>query len=145
MKQTIFGAVACALLLTACCIPCMKSSPKIADLESATWTLIELNNNPVENSPVTLNFNANDKMVSGTALCNNFFSGYQLLSPKKGERRNIEFRNVGSTLRYCPDMQIEQSFTKQLPSVSHIKVEGEHMLMINAGDSLIAVFVRAKM
>lgn len=123
----------------------MKSSPKIADLESATWILIELNNNPVENSPITLHFDATDKMVNGTALCNNFFSGYQLFTPKKGERRNVEFRNVGGTMKYCPDMQIEQSFTSQLPTISQIKIEGEHMLMINSLDSLIAVFVRAKM
>ncbi|MEG1414940.1 MAG: META domain-containing protein [Mucinivorans sp.] len=148
IKKIIFVLIpvlTTALWLTSCCTPCNQSSPKIEDLESATWTMIELNNNPIENSPITVHFNPNDKMLNGTALCNNFFAGYHLLTPKKGSHQNIEFLNVGATMKYCPDMELEQTFTRLLPTIKQVKIEGEHLVMINGGDSLMAVFVRAKM
>lgn len=145
MKKIIFAAIALGVIATSCCVPCGKSSPKIGDLEQSTWTLIEMNNTPVENSPITLHFNAADKMVNGTAPCNNFFGGYHLLTPKKGAKENIKFSNMGATMKYCPDMDLEQQFTRILPTINRVKIEGEHLLMINSGDSLMAVLVRAKM
>lgn len=145
MKQTIIAAFALLASLSSCCIPCTQSQPKIEALEGATWTLVEMQNRPVENAPITLHFNAADKMVSGTAPCNNFFAGYHLLAPTKTSTRNIEFLNVGGTLKYCPDTDLEQTFTRILPTIKRVKIDGEHMLMINASDSLMAVFVRAKM
>lgn len=133
------------LSFTSCCIPCRKSAPTIKDLESATWTLIELNTNPIENSHISLKFDAADKVVYGTAPCNNFFSGYHLLTPKKGDRKNVQFTNTGATMRYCPDAKTEEEFTRILPSITHIKIEGDHMLMSNSGDSLMAVLIRVKM
>lgn len=148
MKKPIFSTFAIlltAMFFTSCCTPCTQSSPKIEDLESATWTMIEINNNPIENSPITIHFNPNDKMLNGTAPCNNFFASYHLLYPKKGERQNIEFLNCGATMKFCPDMELEQTFTRLLPTIKQVKIEGEHLVMINAGDSLMAVFVRAKL
>lgn len=131
-----------AASFSSCCLPCSQSAPKIGDLEEASWTLIELNNNPVEKSPIVLTFDAAGKTFSGKALCNNFFGSYHLYLPKKGERQNIDFAHVGGTLRACPDMEVEGRFTRLLPSITRIKIEGEHLLMFNPGDSLMAVLVR---
>lgn len=131
-----------AATLSSCCVPCMQSAPKIGDLEESSWTLIELANNPVEDSPVVLSFDAVSKTFSGQALCNNFFGSYHLYTPKKGAHRNIDFTHVGGTMRACPDMEVEGRFTRLLPSISRVKIEGEHLLMFNPGDSLMAVLVR---
>ena len=128
--------------LYGCCTPCTQSAPKIGDLEEASWTLIELADNPVEDSPVVLSFDAAGKTFAGKALCNNFFGSYHLYTPKKGERQNIAFSHIGATMRACPDMEVESRFTRLLPSITRLKIEGEHLLMFNQGDSLMAVLVR---
>lgn len=131
-----------ALGLSSCCSPCRKSSPVIGDLENATWMLIEFRLNPVENSPISMHFNAAEKMVAGNAPCNNFFAGYTLTDDS---RRNISFSNVGSTMKTCPDMELEQAFTRALPGVTRVKIEGDYLMMSDSLDNLVAVLEKAKM
>lgn len=129
--------------LNSCCSPCMRSSPKFGEkLENATWTLIEFRYNPIENSPITLHFNGAEKMIYGTAACNNFFGGYTLYDDQK---RNIKIGNVGATRKACPDMETELNFTAALPSVVQVKIEGETLLMIDSLQNTLALLVRAKM
>lgn len=130
-----------ALAVTSCCVPCSKSAPKIGELENSTWTLIEFSNTPVENSRITLHFSAPEKMIYGTADCNNFFAGYTLYD---NERRNIRIGNVGATRKACPDMELELQFTAILPSVTRVKLEGERLVMIDSMETLAAVLVRSK-
>lgn len=130
-----------AATMASCCSTCNKSAPKIGELENATWTLIEFNNNPIENSHITLHFSAPDKMIYGTADCNNFFAGYTLYDNPK---RNIRIGNVGATRKACPDMTTELEFTSALPSVTRISIEGDRVAMIDSTDNLLAVLVQAK-
>lgn len=131
--------IALAFLLSSCCA-CRKGSPKISTLEDATWILIEFNNTPIENSPITLHFNGAEKKIIGTAPCNNFFGGYSLFDAKQ----NIKIQNIGATRKACPDMDLEMKFTQMLPQVTRVKIEGDHLLMIDANDELKAVLVEAK-
>lgn len=131
-----------AAFVSSCCTPCTRSAPQIGDLEQASWTLIEQNNTPIENSGVGLTFDPGSKTFAGTAPCNKFFGSYHLYTPKKGERKNINFAEIGGTMRLCPDAQVEEDFTRMLPTITRVKIEGDHLLMFNPGDSLMAVLVR---
>lgn len=143
MKNIFFATLVTLVAgLTSCCDFCSKSAPKIGELENATWTLIEFQNNPIENSTITLHFSAPDKMIYGTADCNNFFAGYTLYA---ADKHNIKIGNVGATRKACPDMEDELKFTAALSSVSRITLEGDRLAMIDSTDNLVAVLVCAKM
>ncbi len=124
-------------------MPCAKSAPEIGELEQGVWQLIELNLNPVENSEITLKFDANEKMVYGTAHCNNFFAGYTLFDAK-GTKPNIEFKNIGSTKKMCPDTKQEEEFLAILPAIERVKLEGENLLLIDTLNQMRAVMVKMK-
>lgn len=133
--RVLFLAVI-AFSAVSCCIPCRQSAPTIGALESGLWRLVEYDSAPVEASVITLRFDASQKMVNGTAACNNFFAGYTL---REGVERNVSFFNVGATRMYCPDSGLEDSFTAALPSVVQLKIDGEHLMLIDSLGSLCAV------
>lgn len=140
--KIVISSIAVAIAAISCCSPCKKSAPVIGDLENATWMLIEFKLNPVENSPISLHFNAAEKMVYGTAPCNNFFAGYTLLDDKQ---HNIRFSNAGATMKACPDMELEQNFTREMPNVTKVKLEGDYLMMSDSTGNLVAVLEKAKM
>lgn len=142
LVKHIFLATVVALAAVSCCSPCRKSAPVIGDLENATWMLIEFKLNPIENSPISLHFNAAEKMMYGTAPCNNFFAGYTLYDDPK---HNIRFSNVGATMKACQDMELEMKFTRELPSVYKVKLEGDYLMMSDSLNNLVAVLEKAKM
>ncbi len=143
ITATLILFFALSLSFTSCCMPCTKSAPKIGDLENASWRLIEMDLNPIENSQITMTFDANEKTMYGTAACNNFFAGYTLYKAK-GEKPNIKFGNIGSTRKMCPDMAEEEKFVALLPSVERIKLEGDYILLINAEKQMVAVMEKIK-
>lgn len=124
------------LILSSCCA-CRKGSPKIGSLEQDNWKLIEFKYDPIENSQIVLSFDAEKKMIYGTAPCNNFFAGYSLF---KGEN-NITISNVGATRMACPEMDLEMNFTGALSTVTRIKIDGQHLLMLNNTGELVALLV----
>ncbi len=139
MKNLLYLAI--VTIMVGCCKPCNQSAPKIGDLESGVCTLIEFKYNPIENSQITVRFDAAEKMMYGTAACNNFFGGYTLSNNKQD---NIKFANVGATRKYCPDMEIENKFTESLQSVTKVKIDGNHLMFINSLDEMVALFVKEK-
>lgn len=138
MKKT-FTLVAIALsavILSSCCA-CRKGSPKIANLEADNWKLIEFQGQAVPtDKAVTLTFDPEKKMIYGQAPCNNFFAGYSLF---KDAEHNIEISNAGATRKFCPDTEIEDGFTRELSNIKRLKIEGERLLMLNAGGDLVAL------
>ena len=128
-----------SVLVVSCC-SCRKGSPKIGDLESTTWELIEFEGEPIVGAPITLTFDGGGKMMYGTAPCNNFFGGYSLFEKTED---NIKISNVGSTRKYCPDAELEEGFTSRVEDVTRIKMEGSNMLMMDSSGKLIAVFKSA--
>lgn len=123
------------LLLSSCCA-CRKGSPVIGNLEQDSWKLIEYAGKPISASGIVLTFNAAEKMINGTAPCNNFFASYSLFK----EQNNIEIGPVGATRMACPDMDLEMKFTADLNHVVRLKIEGSNLLMLNAEGELIALF-----
>lgn len=143
MRKILFLTLFVSLLaigFSSCCA-CRKGSPVVGNLENATWTLVEFQGKAVQNSPITLHFNAQDKMIYGTAPCNNFFAGYTLLS----QENNIQIHNVGASLMMCPDMDLEGAFTRDLGTVARVKLEGDNLLLLNGEGNLVAILERAKM
>lgn len=130
------------LTLSSCCIPCGKAAPKIGKLEEVSFTLRELNLKNVEDSGVSIRFDAVEKIFYGGAPCNNFFGGYHLYEAK-GTDRNIEFFNIGGTQKACSgtDTSIERGFVKLLPSVKRVMFSDDNMLMINSDEEIVAVLV----
>ena len=127
--------------LMASCCSCRKGSPKVGDLESAKWELIEFEGQPVLGAPITLTFDGAKKMMYGTAPCNNFFGGYSLFEKTEN---NIKISGVGSTRKFCPDnMELEENFTSKIDDVTRIKMEGSNMLMMDNDGRLVAVFKSA--
>ncbi len=129
--------------LTGCCSYCGPTSTKITDLEMGSWRVIEINQTAIEDSQITLTFDPEEKVVYGTAPCNNFFASYTLFKAK-GTERNIEFKNGGGTMRLCPDTELEEAVTRALPTVSRVKLEGENLLLIDSSEELVAVLVKIK-
>ncbi len=133
------------VILTSCCAPCGKSAPKIGTLEESSWRLVELNGKAIENSTITLTFNAEEKMVYGTAPCNNFFGSYKLFEAK-GTERNIQFANIGATRKLCPDvdMSIEEDLARDLHSVKRAKLEDDNVIFVNPEEKSVAVFTKVQ-
>lgn len=129
-----------ASILSSCCA-CRKGSPKIGELESATWQLIELTQNPIKDSGISIRFDPEKKMIYGTAPCNNFFGGFSLL---KDKNQNVKIGNVGATRKFCPDSENEDKFAMLISTVTNVKIDGENLLMVNAEGELIAILVAKK-
>ncbi len=124
------------LFLSSCCSLCVSKSPRVGDLEGVKWELVELQGVVLEESQITVSFDANTKTINGQCPCNNFFGGYVLSNDKKS---NVKFGNMGATMRMCPDTEVEESFVRGISGVILLRVEGDNLLMINAEDELFAV------
>lgn len=138
MKKTFtLAAIALSAVILSSCCACRKGSPKIANLEADNWKLIEFQGQAVPtDKAVTLTFDPEKKMIYGQAPCNNFFAGYSLF---KDAEHNIEISNAGATRKFCPDTEIEDGFTRELSNIKRLKIEGERLLMLNAGGDLVAL------
>lgn len=138
MKKTFtLAAIALSAVILSSCCACRKGSPKIANLEADNWKLIEFQGQAVPtDKAVTLTFDPEKKMIYGQAPCNNFFAGYSLF---KDADHNIEISNAGATRKFCPDTEIEDGFTRELSNIKRLKIEGERLLMLNAGGDLVAL------
>lgn len=142
MKKTVIIALmftVLSLTISSCCA-CRKGSPQIGKLENATWKLIELNLDPIENSGITLTFDPEKKMIYGTAPCNNFFGGYSLFEAQD----NIKIGNIGSTRKACQEMAVENKFTAQLSDIVMVKIEDNYLMLINSQGALVAVLTLVK-
>lgn len=135
LKIVVFASV--ILLLQSCCSSCRKGSPVIGNLESTSWILIEFENEMIEDSGITLIFNASKKMIEGKGTCNKFFAGYSLYDTKR--ENNIKISNVGSSYKYCPDADIETRFVARLSEVVEVLIDGVHLLMMDKNREIIAV------
>jgi heat shock protein HslJ len=77
-------------------------------LEGIKWRLVELMGQPVKRAEAEsrapfIQFDFNEKRVSGFGGCNNFSGGFEL-----AEGLRIRFQPLMSTLMACPDMETEQ-------------------------------------
>lgn len=139
IMKRIFLFLAMAVCTVSCCIPCFLASPLIGDLENYTWRLVEFQGTAIRNSNITMRFDPNEKMVYGTADCNNFFGGYVLYDDFL---HNIKFQNMGSTRKYCPNSELEELFVSSLARVVDVKMEGDNMLFIDDRGELLSILTK---
>lgn len=135
----LLAAILMGGAVSSCCA-CRQGSPRVGMLEDVTWRMIELNLDPIEDSPITLQFDGKDKMLYGQAPCNRFFGGYSL----SDERDNIKIGNLGATRMMCPQLELENKLMTVLANVVRVKVDGDHLLMMDSEGNLLAVCVAVK-
>src|SRR6188768_2174149 len=82
------------------------------------WKLVELNGSPVKGSNAYLEFDLDQKRMTGNAGCNRMFGGIQISG------RQISFSNIGTTRMACPDMGFETGFLTALKSVDRFRQSG---------------------
>lgn len=142
MKNVVKNSLLALVLfiITSCCA-CRQGSPIIGNLEKSEWKLIELNDKATPESGITLRFDANEKMMYGTAPCNNFFGGYSLYQDKV---QNIKISNVGATRKFCPDSQLEDTFTQMVTNVTLVKIEGDSLIMLSSEGKIVAILEAIK-
>lgn len=130
-------ALGVGVLVSSCC-SCRKASPKMANLEEASWKLIEYQGQAVpSDKAVTLTFDPQKKMVYGKAPCNNFFGGYTLTD---GKDSNISFAGMGSTRMFCPDTEIEDGLTRSMSDITRVKMDGNNLLLLDGNGNMVALF-----
>ncbi len=142
MKKLILLLLA-GFLMVGCCADCYKRSPKIGDLEENTWRMVDFNNQAIGGVNIEVSFDANEKMFYAAGDCNNYFASYYLEHKVEG---GIKFGTMGGTMRLCPDTDttIEEKFTASLPKVRRLVMDGERLMMLGDGDTLIAVFEKGE-
>lgn len=128
----------------------IKNPP--ADGSSLKYTLVEVFEKKKTIAPVTLNnkwkvismqgidsfdknptiqFDDQEKKVSGFSGCNNFFGNYD------PESIQLDFTKMGLTRKMCPDMTVENSFMNHLRYISYYKIENELLSFYNKSDELL--------
>lgn len=138
-KSLTLAAVAVAAVFFTACCSCRKGSPKIANLETDNWRLIEFQGEAVPtDKAVTLTFDPEKKMIYGQAPCNNFFASYSLFEEAG---HNIDISNAGATRKFCPDTEIEDGFTREMSNVKRLKIESDRLLMLDGEGNLVALLM----
>ena len=95
------------------------------------WKVITLNG--VEDLKInpTIQFDANEKKLSGFAGCNNYFGTYN------PESKQLDFSKMGMTRKMCPDMTVENAFVNNLRNVSYYKIENKILSFYNADNKVL--------
>ena len=105
-----------------------NSTPKTA-LTDGEWVLHSMVNHAGEEMVVTQNkptINFTDSArVNGSAGCNGYFGIYEVTG------QDIKIDLGGMTMKMCLDMEVENAFTSQMPSVTNYEIEGNQLLLKN--------------
>ena len=115
----------------------VKSPSGIVDLGDTAWNLTAIGQEAVDfGDRAFIKFDESSSRLSGKAVCNSFFSGYE----KNGQ--NISFSAIGATKMYCEEvMGHEDKILANLQKVSRYKVESD-TLYLYSGDSVVLTFKR---
>src|SRR6188768_2654920 len=79
------------------------------------WKLVELNGSPVKASNAYLEFDFDQKRMTGNSGCNRMFGGFEISG------RKLAFSNIATTRMACPDMAAETALLTALRSVDRFK------------------------
>ena len=95
------------------------------------WKVITMNG--VEDLKInpTIQFDANEKKLSGFAGCNNYFGTYD------PESKQLDFSKMGMSRKMCPDMTVENAFVNNLRNVSYYKIENKILSFYNADNEVL--------
>jgi len=95
------------------------------------WKVITMNG--VEDLKInpTIQFDADEKKLSGFAGCNNYFGSYD------PESKQLDFSKMGMSRKMCPDMTVENAFVNNLKNVSYYKIENKILSFYNADNEVL--------
>ncbi len=79
----------------------------------------------------TIQFDANEKKISGFAGCNNYFGSYD------PESIQLDFSKMGMTRKMCLDMTVENTLTNHLRNVSYYKIENKVLSFYSSNDETL--------
>lgn len=122
-------------VLTAC--TAIRSTSDLPKLSESTWKLSAIEQRAVNfDGRATIKFDEKEGKISGKAVCNSYFSDYEMIGQK------ISFTGIGSTKMYCEGvMDDENQIISNLQKVSRYEVKAD-FLYLYAGDSLVLTFRR---
>ncbi len=123
------------LLLSGC--SAIKSSSDIPRLGESTWNLTAIEQRPVNfDGRAFIKFDEKESKVSGKALCNSYFSDYEMIGQK------ITFNSMGSTKMYCEGMMDEENqIITQLQKAKRYEVKSD-FLYFYSGEKVVLTFKR---
>jgi len=108
-----------------------------ANLGETSWKLISINQNPVSLGDAALiKFDEKENKVSGTAACNSFNAGYEMI------KKTIKFESVVTTKKYCEGkMDEENQIITNLQNVTRYDVKA-NKLYFYGKDQLLLTYKR---
>lgn len=125
----------CIVSLSAC--TAVQPTSDLPKLGESTWKLIAIAHRPVNfGDRAFLKFDEKENKISGKAVCNSFFSDYEMIGQK------ITFPAIGSTKMYCEGiMDDENRIITALQNVKRYEVKSD-FLYFYASDALLLTFKR---
>lgn len=89
------------------------------------WILQNENSNQVglNNQAVTLSFDIDQKNINGFSGCNNYRGDYSDVE------NTVQFNDIMSTKRACPDLTIESYYFDLLGKVNNYQVKGNSLYL----------------
>lgn len=135
-KTKLIGALAFTPLLFAACEADSAKNKEI--LQGTPWKLYELAgqqvNNTGEEDSFTLNFNPADSSIYGKAVCNRYFSKYELIG-----KDSLAVGEMGATMMACPGMEFEFPYMQLFNGGVTYQVK-DSVLTLLKGKKAVAVF-----
>ena len=130
MNKLIYFVLAASLILSAC------TAGGSADLDGTSWTLTELNGQPVlPDRPASLQFEKD--RLGGSDSCNSFGGSYTA----SGSQIKVG-NDMVSTLMACEEavMQQASAYTSALLQAVEYKIEGGQLTLLDADGKTLAAF-----
>lgn len=142
--KTIFVSVS-TVLFSGILLNCTSASPdtsKHTDLNSGIkreWMLTSFEGYSKSdlirnNANINLTEKAENEKIKGTAFvgCNNMFFTAEFKNDGK-----VKISEIGSTLKACQDMKLEDDFSKKLRDVTRYSVKGHFLILTDdQGDKM---------
>lgn len=132
MTNALWLRLCAAVLMVAGLASCESISlASQAPLLGASWTLIELDNQPagdgLGNRPATLTLDVNSPRAYGFAGCNQFSGNYAMQPPA------LQFSNLVNTRMACPGDgdALERRYLAALAATRVYRLEGKVLQLLN--------------
>lgn len=125
----------CLFLITSC--SALKPNSDLPKLGESVWNLTAIEQRPVNfDGRAFIKFDEKENKISGKALCNSYFSDYEMIGQK------ITFSSVGSTKMYCEGMMDEENqIITQLQKTKRYEVKSD-FLYFYSGEKVVLTFKR---
>lgn len=131
-----------ALLATSCC-PCRKASHKVHQpLRATTWVLVQMDGQNVTSATSSSEgarlILGDDGSFGGYGGCNSMGGQYKMTPSEARSQKDvagtIEFGDIFSTKRMCPNDELEMAFFRTLSKIDSFVIEGDKLLLLSGGE-----------